>query len=331
LPMDALMRSNLKHLLGLEAFFPNALYRNPINTKLIFTYLTGGDVVKIVSKNPNNLRHEVTPDLPTKFNIKGKRVDTVTLGFNNIVVSTSGLDGNGVYAIGNNQFGELGVGSKKTKIHWTQVCKTWIGRIKAMYSSIMATFFLCTDGTLLSSGRWNGRLESVEPRRVEGVNPQWKIKDVSVNDKNLIMIGNAGELAGMGTNSVGELGIRDRDVYPVRLLPFNPQVQNNMSCNGQGVQGVQGQNNVYYPPNNQCQPQLQQSQRPNFTIPPMPSIPPIPNRPNAPVINTSYSYSNNNQYPNNYNSSYNSYGNNRVNNQNNPRFVYTNSNPLFYQ
>jgi hypothetical protein len=192
----------------LDCFFPCPKYKNPFDTKITNTYLKGGDRVKFVIGNPKNIRQAVTPDVPTVFRLN-RRVLDVAVGNNSLTALVGGLAcPNELFVIGNNCFGQLGLGTNESIVCWKQVnrcifdcqvIKVWAGK--------NVTFYATQSHTIYGSGSWKNLVESNTPVVVKSICQSWKIKHLAIAQSHIVLLGFDGSIFGVGDNNLGELGL----------------------------------------------------------------------------------------------------------------------------
>jgi len=119
---DPVVLTNFKRALGLSTFYPCPKFRNPLKSKLVNTYVKGGDHICFVLPGRKcsgpSIRLAVTPDVPTVFRFN-RRVLDVGVGDNSLSVLVGGLAcPNEIYALGNNCYGELGLDTNESVVCW---------------------------------------------------------------------------------------------------------------------------------------------------------------------------------------------------------------------
>lgn len=228
--LDPVQLTNLKYALGLDCYYPSPKYKNPIGSKIINTYLKGGDHVRFVTTNPKNIRQAITPDVPTLFSLNKKVID-IALGYNNITVlaESIGTCPNEVFTIGLNCNGQLGIGSFETVVCWRGVntCKL-DSPLVHIFAGKTVTFYVTNSGAVYGSGQWKCFVNSVIPQYITTICPNWGIKDMAISDTHIVLLGSDNNIYGLGDNSVGELGLcnLERVKKPVQLGYFN-KISNN--------------------------------------------------------------------------------------------------------
>lgn len=222
--LDPAELSNLKYALCLDAYYPCAKYKNPFNTKLINTYLRGGDRVKFIVTNPKNVRLAVTADVPTVFRLNRKVLD-VAVGTNNLSVLVGGLAcPNDIFAIGSNCHGELGIGSRETVLCWKELNRCGFDcQVTNLFAGANVTFYATQSNTIYGSGSWKNLVESDVPVVVESICRKWRIRQMAITKSHIILLGSDGFIFGVGDNSMGELGLGNTDYVkkPIPLVFFN--------------------------------------------------------------------------------------------------------------
>lgn len=206
--LDPVELTNLKFALSLDCHFPCPKYKNPFDTKITNTYLKGGDHVKFVIGNPKNIRQAVTPDVPTVFRLN-RRVLDVAVGKDNLTALVGGLAcPNELFVIGNNCFGQLGLGNNESIVCWKQinrcifdcqVIKVWAGK--------NVTFYATQSHHIYGSGSWKNLVESNSPVIVKSICQSWKIKHLAIAQSHIVLLGFDGSIFGVGDNNLGELGL----------------------------------------------------------------------------------------------------------------------------
>lgn len=221
--MDPVVLTNLKYVLALDCHYPSPQYKNPFDTKLINTYLRGGDHVKFVVNNPKNIRQAITADIPTQFRLS-RRVLDVAVGNNNLTVMVGGLScPNELFAIGANCHGELGLGTNENYVCWKQLNRCLFDcQVSAVFARNNVTFYITQSQNVYASGQWKCFVDSTEPRPIRSICPAWKIRQIAIAKNHIVFLGSDGCIFGVGDNSVGELGLCHLDcvVKPAPLSFF---------------------------------------------------------------------------------------------------------------
>jgi hypothetical protein len=237
--MDPAQLTNLRYVLALETTFPSPKYKNPFDTKLINTYVRGGDHIRFVSGNPKNIRLAVTADVPTLFRLN-KRVIDIAVGQNNLTAVVGSLAcPNEIWALGQNCFGELGIGSNETAVCWKNVNRCdFDSAVNAVFAGARVTFYITQKHSVYAAGSWKGFIRNNVPGRLKSVCDEWKIKQIAVAENHIVFLGADGCIFGMGDNSLGELGLRCTDCVPKpRPLEFFYDLNRKVAkkfCNNDG-------------------------------------------------------------------------------------------------
>ena len=209
--IDPVDLANFKQALSLEPYTRSNKYKNPLRTKLINTYLQGGDYVKFISTNPMNLRHAITADIPTVFNLNKRKIN-VSVGYNNLIVTGSSNCPNEVFVLGSNCYGELGTGNRESIVYWKSLDKgIFDSQVMSVFSGLTSTFFITANYKVYASGVWRDFTSSTFPTKIESICPTWKIKKIAITKNDIIMLSVDNKLFGFGLNSFGELGLGRRD------------------------------------------------------------------------------------------------------------------------
>lgn len=206
--LDPVELTNLKYAFSLDAHYPIAKYKNPFNTKIINTYLKGGDHVKFVVSNPKNIRQAITADVPTVFKLNRRIID-IAVGKNNLTALVGGLScPNELFAIGANCHGELGLGSNETVVCWRQPSRGQFDcQVNRIFAGPHVTFYITQSNSVYAAGQWKCFVNSTTPAFVKSICPSWKIKQISISASHLVLLGYDGCIFGLGDNNVGELGL----------------------------------------------------------------------------------------------------------------------------
>lgn len=206
--LDPVELTNLKYALSIDCFYPCPRFKNPFDTKITSTYLRGGDRIKFITTNPKNLRLAITPDVPTVFRLN-RRVLDIGVGNNNLSVLVGGLAcPNEIYAIGNNCYGELGIGSNESTVCWKQLnrCK-FDCQVNKIFAGKNVTFYITQSNQTYATGKWKSLVDSIIPCHVKSICQSWKIMQMAISDNQIILLGSDGCIFGLGDNNLGELGL----------------------------------------------------------------------------------------------------------------------------
>jgi len=220
--LDPVELTNLKYLLLCESIFPCPQFLNPFRTRLINTYLKGGDYICFVQPRGCNVRQAVTPDIPTVFRLN-RRVLDVGVGYNNLSVLVGGLAcPNEIYAIGENCRGELGIQSYVSQVCFKKVNRCFFDcQVVSIFSSKWVTTYITQSGRLYGAGVWKCLVGSYVPRHIETVCQSWKIKEVAISQTHMVFVSTDGLIYAVGDNSLGELGLCHIQCVPeVTCLSF---------------------------------------------------------------------------------------------------------------
>ena len=203
--MDPVELSNFKYALS---NFNESGCRTPYQTKLINTYLRGGDVVRFCMGNPKNIRLAVTPDVATVFRMD-RRIVQVAIGMNSLHVLVSGLGcPNEIMALGNNSYGELGLGSHRNSIVFQPIDRRYFDcQVTKIFAGDHITFYITQSGQIYSSGKWKTWVQSSHPEPLRSVCKSWKVDQIRSSTNHTILLGEDGSIFGLGDNSMGELGM----------------------------------------------------------------------------------------------------------------------------
>lgn len=227
--LDPVELTNLKYALSLDCYYPCAKFKNPFDTKITNTYLKGGDKVRFVVGNPKNIRQAVTADIPTVFRLN-RRVIDVGVGFNNLSILVGGLScPNDIFVIGLNCRGELGLGTNESIVCFKQLNRCQFDcQVNAIFSGKYVTFYVTQSYKVYAAGQWKCFVNSTSPVLVKAICPSWKIKEISIGNNQIILLGNDGCIFGLGDNSMGELGLCHLDcVRKPTPLAFFYKLNNN--------------------------------------------------------------------------------------------------------
>jgi hypothetical protein len=228
-PLDPVDITNVKLSLDLYPGFQNPRFKNPLTAKLTNTYLRGGDVVCFKHLGSGQLKLTVTPDVPTVFKL-GRKVLDVAIGYNNLSVLVGGLNcPNEIYAIGNNCFGQLGLGSFETPLCWQKVNRclfNWNCEVRAIFAGPTVTFYVTDSSMVFASGQWKNLVNCNEPTYLPCICQSWMVSEIAVSDTHILVLGN-GCLFGTGDNTLGELGVDHMNCVP-KFVPiaFMPKHSN---------------------------------------------------------------------------------------------------------
>jgi hypothetical protein len=233
--LDPLLLVNLKHSLKVEPQY-NCPGCDTTVKKLINVYVKGGDHISFIESLNNSILSVplmVTADIPTVFKFT-RRILDIGLGDNNLSVLVGGVScPNETFVIGNNCYGQLGIDSQETQINWKQVNRCDFDcQIRNIFSGKNVTFYITQSFTVYATGLWKNLVNSLAPEQVKQICDTWKIKDITVNDNTLILLGSDGCIFGMGSNSLGQLGLTHcSDVCKLTPLSFFNKLTNNLSKN----------------------------------------------------------------------------------------------------
>lgn len=205
--------TNLKYALALDAYYPCPNYKNPFDTKIVNTYLKGGDHVKFTVSNPKNIRLAITPDVPTVYRLN-RRILDIGVGNNNLTALVGGLScPNELFAIGSNCHGELGIGSHETITSWRPLNKGQFDSAPVrIFSGSQVTMYATQSGKIYGTGQWKCFINSTIPLPIKSICESWGIRYISISRTHMIMIGSDGFVFGLGDNRFGELGLCHTDM-----------------------------------------------------------------------------------------------------------------------
>jgi len=206
--LDPVELTNLKYLLVCESIFPCPRFLNPFRTRVVNTYLKGGDRVCFVKSHGCNVRQAITPDIPTVFRLN-RRVLDVGVGYNNLSVLVGGLAcPNEIFAIGENCSGELGIQSYVSQVCFKQVNRCLFDcQVTAIFSDKWVTTYITQSGRVYASGKWRCLVNSNIPRHITSICQSWKIKEVNISQTHMVLVSSDGCITGLGENSLGQLGL----------------------------------------------------------------------------------------------------------------------------
>jgi len=212
--LDPVQLTNLKFYLVQQSIFPCPQFKNPFDTKVTNTYLSPGDRV-CFTKSKHCIKHAVTPDLPTVLRLN-RRVLDVGVGDNNLSVLVGGLAcPNEIYAIGENCYGELGLGTHQSTVCFKQVNRCWFDcQVVAVYGVKHYTLYITQSGKVYGTGKWKGLINSDVPKHIHQVCQAWKIRQIAASSTHIVFVGADGGIFGVGDNSLGELGLCHIDCVP---------------------------------------------------------------------------------------------------------------------
>jgi hypothetical protein len=181
---------------------------NPFRTRIVNTYLKGGDHVCFVRPHGCNVRQAITPDIPTVFRLN-RRVLDVGVGYNNLSVLVGGLAcPNEIYAIGENCHGELGIQSYVSQVCFKQVNRCLFDcQVVSIWSAKNVTMYITQSHKVYGSGKWKCTVNSNVPRWVQTICPSWKVKEVNISQTHIVLVSTDGLIWGFGDNSIGTLGL----------------------------------------------------------------------------------------------------------------------------
>lgn len=218
--LDPVELTNLKRALCLDPYFPCPCYRNPFETKLINTYVKGGDRVRFVVCGSVGIRQAVTADVPTVFRLHRKVLD-VGVGNNHLSLLVGGLKcPTEIFAIGNNCYGELGLQSHESVVCLKQVNRCFFDcQVTNIVSARNATFYITQSNRVYGSGQWKWLVDSNIPDHIDSICQSWKVRDIAVSNNHLVLLGADGNTYGLGDNSLGELGLCHTDCVR-KFLPL---------------------------------------------------------------------------------------------------------------
>ncbi len=211
--------TNLKRALGVNTIYPSPKFRNPINSKIVNTYIKGGDVISFLQPSQNRCtsikKLQVTPDVPTVFHFK-RRILDVGVGDNNLSVLVGGLAcPSEIYALGNNCYGELGLESYESTVVWKKVNRCLFDcQVNNIISGRNATFYITQSYSVYGSGQWKSLVKSNVPVLIDDICKTWKTHEIAFSNNQLVLLGGDGRIFGMGDNSLGELGLGHIDCVP---------------------------------------------------------------------------------------------------------------------
>jgi len=197
--------------------FKNNVVFNPLKSNIINfgrvrklgtkinTYVQNGDTVKISCDD----EQMVTADLPTVLMInelcETEKIMEVSIGCNNLSVLT--CEGN-IFALGNNNFGQLGLGNNHNVICFQKVDRcVFKNNIVRIFSGSTVTFYVSCDGRIYASGSYGCLFdESQCPVKLHGIRKSWNVKKICVSKNNIVLLGGNGKAYGYGSNEYGQLG-----------------------------------------------------------------------------------------------------------------------------
>ena len=210
--MDPTELTNLKYSLSLDCHFPCPKFKNPFDTKITNTYLRGGDRVKFVITNPNNIRQAVTADVATIFRFS-KRVIDVGVGHNTLTVLVGGLAcPNEVLALGSNCHGELGLDTNESVVCFKQINRCLFDcQVIAVFAHKFVTFYITQSYSVYASGLWKNLVNSHSPELVKTICKSWRVGQIAISNNHIVLLSSDGCIFGLGDNSLGELGLSHTD------------------------------------------------------------------------------------------------------------------------
>ena len=221
--LDPVELTNLKCAFALDPSFPCPRFKNPFDTKITNTYVSGGDHIKFIinCRQPDTdnrrdscqscdprLRQSITPDLPTVFRLQRRIID-VAVGANNLSVLVGGLAcPNEVFALGANCHGELGIHNYETTVCWKHLNRCLFDcQVVSLFSGPFVTFYVTQSQRVYSTGQWKCIADSNIPKCVPSVMQSWKINRIDITKSHIVMLGADGCLFGLGENDLGQLGL----------------------------------------------------------------------------------------------------------------------------
>lgn len=210
--LDPIVLTNFKRALGLSTFYPCPRFRNPFKSKLVNTYIKGGDHICFVLPGRKctgpSVKLAITPDVPTVFRFN-RRVLDVGVGDNSLSVLVGGLAcPNEIYALGNNCYGELGLDTNESVVCWKKVDRCVFDcQVHSIFAGKNVTFYVTQSYNVYASGQWKCLVNSAAPVLINSICKTWKIKDIAVTNNQIILLGSDGCIFGLGDNSLGELGL----------------------------------------------------------------------------------------------------------------------------
>lgn len=229
--LDPVVLTNLKYALSIDCFYPCPRFKNPFDTKITNTYIKGGDHVRFIVTNPNNIRQAITADVPTVFRLN-RRVLDVGVGYNNLSVLVGGLAcPNEIFVIGNNCRGELGLGTNESIVCFKQINRCIFDcQVVAIFSGKYVTFYVTQSNKVYASGLWKCLVNSTVPEPVKCICSSWRIKQMAIASNHILLLGSDGSIFGFGDNTLGELGLCHLDCVPKPTpLSFFYKLNNNVA------------------------------------------------------------------------------------------------------
>jgi len=245
--MDGQELNNLKIPLTGECGFVCREYKNPPGVRLINTYLQPGDHVEFIS---NNSSHAITSDLPTVF-VLNRRILDIAVGDNNLSVLAGGsVCANEIYVIGKNCYGELGNGSIRNIVCWSQVNRCLFdSQVYRVYAGYNSTFYVTQTGKVYASGQWRGLFDSTKPTHINKLDSVCGIRSIVASVNHLVALGVDGCVYGMGLNQLGQLGAGHcKCVQCVIQLQINKSQYCSVQYKHQDEHNVCKEQVIYYKP-----------------------------------------------------------------------------------
>lgn len=215
--MDPVELANLRALMIKQCGFPSPQFRNPIKSKLISTYLKGGDSVHFKKNSVANAsKLAITADVPTVLRVN-RRVLDIGVGDNNLSVLVGGLScPNDILVIGQNCFGELGIESHASTVCWKKVNRCLMDcQVNAIFTGPHVTTYVTQSGRVFGAGLWKNLVNSTVPVCIPSISMGWKTKQMAISKNQMLILSQDSCLFGVGDNRLGELGLCHIDCVPV--------------------------------------------------------------------------------------------------------------------
>lgn len=214
--IPAVERNNYRAVLANHSFRHSIEFKNPINNKLLNTYVKGGDYICIEKYDSCHLKLMATFDVPSVYCLN-KRVLDLAVGDRSVyVVATNVSCPNEVYVLGNNCFGQLGLCNNLSTLCMRKVNRCYFDcNVSRVFASSHAVAFLTSSGRVYVSGHLEGVVDCNCPKPLECCVD--RVSKVSLNKNNLMVLTHDGNVHGVGSNQYGQLGTSCKEVSCSKL------------------------------------------------------------------------------------------------------------------
>lgn len=214
--IPAVERNNYRAVLANHSFRHSIEFKNPINNKLLNTYVKGGDYICIEKYDSCHVKLMSTFDVPSVYCLN-KRVLDLAVGDRSVyVVATNVSCPNEVYVLGNNCFGQLGLCNNLSTLCMRKVNRCYFDcNVSRVFASSHAVAFLTSSGRVYVSGHLEGVVDCNCPKPLECCVD--RVSKVSLNKNNLMVLTHDGNVHGVGSNQYGQLGTSCKEVSCSKL------------------------------------------------------------------------------------------------------------------